>query len=102
MTKMRFRRELLSLKPHETLNPMDYTMKGQYNSSKARSMFLQLRYPNCNTIPKTFHCENPCCPNKYPWDQMQLHHIFPLRLAPQLRFVYINHITWIIDGDIFI
>jgi 5-methylcytosine-specific restriction endonuclease McrA len=84
--KLRFRRELLTTHPHETINMHDYTVTGQYNSGKARDRFLQVRYPNCNIMPKWFRCENPMCPNKRPWEQMQIHHIFPVRLAPQLRY----------------
>ena len=78
-------RNHLIFSPHLTVNEHSLST-GEYNSRRARNKFLTYHYKNKKLIPKFFPCDNPCCRNKLIWAQMQLHHIIPVKLAPQLRY----------------
>jgi 5-methylcytosine-specific restriction endonuclease McrA len=84
-SKIKFALDRLQYSPHETINPT-HDADVQYRSNIARKTYLQTKYKNEKLIPIYFRCDNPVCKNKLKWEQMQIHHVFPIRLAPQLRY----------------
>jgi 5-methylcytosine-specific restriction endonuclease McrA len=83
--RYKFNKKRLLRDSHQTIPP-NYDDIVEYNSQKTRQIYLSLLYPNPNLIPKLFWCDNPVCKNKLKWEQMQIHHVLPIRLAPQLRY----------------
>lgn len=58
------------------------TSTTQYRSEKARMIFLSVN----ESIAKYGRCENPMCRKQVPWNQLDIHHIIPIRLSPELMY----------------